>query len=145
MSKLGRAEGPFEVDARFAYSGGLEQREFDDWLRRIGSRVGGAATDLHLESGAPLVARKGIGAFYRGIEPKVTRAAAPPVAKPGMPPEKICWIQNALNKANNEALVEDGIYGPASRAAVQRFQAGHGLAADGIVGPRTEVALIQAA
>src|SRR5882724_4654831 len=112
MSKRRKAEEPFEVDARFAFSGGSEQREFDGWLRRIGSRVGGAATDMRLESGAPLVARKGIGAFYRGVEPKVTRAAAPaPVAKPGMPAEKVCWIQNVLNKASKAALVEDGIYG----------------------------------
>src|SRR5690349_5463759 len=115
MSKLSKADAPFEVDARYAFAGGSAQREFNDWLRRIG----GAATDMRLESEAPLVARKGVGAFYRGIEPKVTRAAAAaaPVAKPGMPREKVCWIQNVLNKANNEALVEDGIYGPASRAA----------------------------
>jgi peptidoglycan hydrolase-like protein with peptidoglycan-binding domain len=50
-----------------------------------------------------------------------------------------------LNKAIGEALVEDGIYGPATRAGVVRIQTGHALAADGIVGPRTEVGLIQAA
>ena len=85
-----------------------------------------------------------------------------------MAAEKVCWIQNVLNKTIGEALVEDGlygpatragvvrfqtgnslaadgIYGPATRAGVVRFQTGNSLAADGIVGPRTEVALIQAA
>lgn len=129
MSNLNHEEESFE-------SGSTEQREFDDWLRRIG---GG-------KSEVPLVAKKGIGAAYRRIEPQIQRAvAAAKAKKPGMPAEKICWIQNVLNKTIGEALVEDGLHGPLTRAGVVRFQTGHSLAADGIVGPRTEVALIQAA
>jgi peptidoglycan hydrolase-like protein with peptidoglycan-binding domain len=138
MSKLDHRGEAFEIDPRFALSGGpvTEQREFDDWLRRIGGWVGGSQPE------APPVAQKGVEAAYRRVEPKVTRAVAP--AKPGLAPEKVCWIQNVLNKANGEALIVDGIYGPATRAAAMRFQAGRGLTVDGVVGPRTEVALIQA-
>lgn len=35
----------------------------------------------------------------------------------------------------------DGIYGPATRAAVERWQATHGLVPDGIVGPLTAAAM----
>jgi peptidoglycan hydrolase-like protein with peptidoglycan-binding domain len=137
MSNFDHEGEAFAIDRSFEFSVGSttpEQREFDAWLRRIGGSVGGSESEV-------LVAKKGIGAALQRIVPKVKRAAA----KAGMPPEKVCWIQNVLNKANGEALGEDGIYGPLSRAAVQRFQGAHGLAVDGIVGPRTEAALIQAA
>ncbi len=49
-------------------------------------------------------------------------------------------VQQALN-ARGESLVEDGIYGHASAAAVRRFQALNGLSEDGIVGPATRSAL----
>jgi hypothetical protein len=114
-----------------------EQREFLDWVRRIGGALGGGRAEK------PLVAQKGIGAAIQRIAPQVTRAVA--AAKRGTPPEKVCWVQNVLNKTMGEALVEDGLYGPLTRAGVTRFQTRHALAADGIVGSRTEVALIQAA
>ncbi len=35
----------------------------------------------------------------------------------------------------------DGVFGPETEEAVQRFQASHGLTVDGIVGPQTSAAL----
>ncbi|OQO92310.1 M15 family metallopeptidase [Saccharomonospora piscinae] len=39
--------------------------------------------------------------------------------------------------ASGENLALDGSYGPATEAAVKRFQSGYGLAADGVAGPNT--------
>lgn len=54
------------------------------------------------------------------------------------------WVQQSLNRVDGAGLVEDGVIGPKTRAAVQRFQRRVGLVADGVVGPKTEAALIDA-
>ena len=47
-------------------------------------------------------------------------------------------LQDDLNKLGaNPALVADGIYGNATKAAVTKFQTDHGLEADGWAGPQT--------
>lgn len=45
-------------------------------------------------------------------------------------------LQGALN-IRGYALVQDGVFGPATDSAVRRYQANSGLGSDGIVGPRT--------
>ena len=42
-----------------------------------------------------------------------------------------------LNDAGHGPVATDGVYGPATAAAVRRFQAANGLTADGIVGQQT--------
>jgi peptidoglycan hydrolase-like protein with peptidoglycan-binding domain len=54
------------------------------------------------------------------------------------------WVQGALNKFAGARLNVDGISGQSTREAVARFQRSRGLTADGIVGARTEAALVQA-
>lgn len=46
-------------------------------------------------------------------------------------------VQNALNVTTSAGLRVDGIFGPATLKAVQKFQANFQLARDGIVGPDT--------
>lgn len=51
------------------------------------------------------------------------------------------YAQQLLNKAGNYGLVEDGIYGTKTDAAVRAFQKANNLTADGILGKNTWAAL----
>jgi outer membrane protein OmpA-like peptidoglycan-associated protein len=59
-------------------------------------------------------------------------------------PDYIRWVQSSLNKILGLRLVMDGILGPATRSAIRSFQQRRGLTVNGIVGPKTETALIAA-
>jgi peptidoglycan hydrolase-like protein with peptidoglycan-binding domain len=76
---------------------------------------------------------------------RAQRIAAAALAKGAIPLEKACWIQTVLNKAEGESLAVDGVYGQLTRQAIRRFQGRHSLQVDGVVGPQTETALVQAA
>jgi hypothetical protein len=54
------------------------------------------------------------------------------------------WVQKSLNQILGLRLTEDGVTGPATRSAIRSFQQQRGLPSDGIVGPQTERALINA-
>lgn len=46
-------------------------------------------------------------------------------------PDATKWLQEALNLTDNAGLAVDGSYGPKTRAAVEAFQAKHGLVVTG--------------
>jgi Putative peptidoglycan binding domain len=50
-------------------------------------------------------------------------------------------LQDALNRCYGAGLVQDGIYGPATRGAVVRVQQYEGIPADGVYGPQTRGAM----
>ena len=50
-------------------------------------------------------------------------------------------LQLALNRSGFASLETDGVFGPATQAALTRFQAAQGLKADGVAGPLTHRAL----
>lgn len=52
------------------------------------------------------------------------------------------FLQLALNRAGFGPVVTDGIFGGRTKQAVRNFQAARGLTADGVVGPRTQAALM---
>src|SRR5262249_17219595 len=58
--------------------------------------------------------------------------------------EYAVWAQRSLNRILGLRLVEDGIIGTQTRSAIRSFQQRYGLTVDGIVGPQTGGALIQA-
>jgi hypothetical protein len=61
--------------------------------------------------------------------------------KPGDKGTQVAVLQGALAKLGFSSGKADGVYGPATTAAVKRFQQSAGLTADGIVGPATLRAL----
>ena len=67
-------------------------------------------------------------------------ATSPTLLRRGARGEAVAALQTALT-ARGYPLAADGIFGPATEAAVKAFQARHGLAADGITGPLTLAAL----
>jgi peptidoglycan hydrolase-like protein with peptidoglycan-binding domain len=64
-----------------------------------------------------------------------------PTISLGATGEAVRRLQRALRRTPNLGLVVDGVFGPATDAAVKQFQQGAGLVADGIVGPLTWGAL----
>lgn len=55
------------------------------------------------------------------------------------------WAQASLNALGaSPTLAVDGMDGPATHAAISRFQAGHGCAIDGTLGPETIAAIDKA-
>ncbi len=55
-------------------------------------------------------------------------------------------VQRALNslKVAEPPLIEDGINGPKTRAAIRAFQRANGLVVDGVVGEKTRAGFVQA-
>jgi hypothetical protein len=88
--------------------------------------------------GQYIVAWEGLnGAYHRrgGYQPM-------PIETTPMPPalrdvKDVRSIQRALTTLGYDVGKIDGLYGPRMRAAVTKYQADHGLAADGWVGPFT--------
>lgn len=67
--------------------------------------------------------------------------AAPPSSQPTAQLTGTERLQARLQELGYYTGRVDGAYGPATKAAVRRFQQDHGLDADGISGPKTEAVL----
>ena len=64
-----------------------------------------------------------------------------PTIHPGATGDVVRRAQRGLRRTPNLGLVVDGIFGPATEAAVKEFQDGEGRVVDGVVGPATWQAL----
>jgi peptidoglycan hydrolase-like protein with peptidoglycan-binding domain len=64
-----------------------------------------------------------------------------PTVQEGDTGEAVRRAQRAVRRTPNLGITVDGIFGPATRAAIVDFQSGAGLTPDGIVGPLTWAAL----
>lgn len=124
-----------------------------------GGRPAGAHVALSLGDGSTVEARGskwGVGSWtsdpaargwtHAGLLPGVDYHSITPsfrtlrIRSPYMRGVDVEYVQVAMNLAapvGQRSLVIDGIYGRNTRAAVVQYQGGHGLIADGIVGPNT--------
>ena len=82
----------------------------------------------------------GIIAPFKGRGSTVANPGQPTIS-PGATGDVVRRAQRALRRTPNLGLAVDGIFGPATEAAVKEFQQGEGLTVDGIVGPLTWAAL----
>lgn len=64
--------------------------------------------------------------------------------KPGDHGSEVTALQQALNRLGYPIGTVDGVYGPATQAALARFQTASRLTADGVFGPATLAALTSA-
>jgi len=87
--------------------------------------------------------REAILKIWKLIEPLLAQIL-PQVQSGGGTDFTIQWLQESLNKLQGGGLVVDGDYGKATKEAVKKFQAAHGLTVDGWCGVLTQAAVIQA-
>lgn len=79
------------------------------------------------------------------LRPRVRVAGAPaPCVCPAHGTEFVRWVQSALNDVLALRLPVNGVMDAAARGALRKFQARERLPADGIAGPETERALVEA-
>ncbi len=74
----------------------------------------------------------------------IIRRRAAPCICPAHGTEFVRWVQSSLNQLQGLNLRINGMMNRATRNAVRKFQRQHGLPVDGIAGPDTEQALMQA-
>lgn len=80
--------------------------------------------------------------YFAAVAEHNLRLIGATVVKPGSRGGPVKAVQHALNIIADTRLQVDGVYGPATRDAVTRFQRMFGLAVDGVAGPATNMTLI---
>jgi peptidoglycan hydrolase-like protein with peptidoglycan-binding domain len=83
---------------------------------------------------------RGRSVIAHAKEVEMPNPGQPTIAN-GASGEAVRRLQRALRRTPNLSIAVDGIFGPATEAAVREFQQGSGLAVDGVVGPATWNAL----
>ena len=69
---------------------------------------------------------------------------APQPSPSEYPVGSMSWLQDSLNKLGAEPELDiDGEYGPATNAAVRKYQEAHGLVSDGWAGSETVSSIIE--
>ncbi|MEW1691106.1 peptidoglycan-binding protein [Streptomyces sp. NPDC091265] len=84
------------------------------------------------------------GATGGGSTPDGRSFTAYATQRSGSTGAQVTAVQQLLNEQGQAAGAADGVFGPATEAAVTAYQTAHGLAADGVVGPGTWTALLSA-
>ena len=143
-----------KIDGGAEYSNHLYGRAADIWISGVTmaqvvnyAKTIGAGADTYYangyahiavaESSSPAPTRD-----YKDPETRIDYYRPTTNLSQGSTGEGVKWLQTALNRTINAGLTVDGIFGPATRAAVINAQRTFGLTQDGIVGPMTRNALV---
>jgi hypothetical protein len=126
------------------YAKAFQAADGESFARAIAAA--GYATDpKYADLLVQIIRENNLTQYDTGAKP----AKAAKAAKPGRPPAAyglkqspltgpvVTEIQRALAKAGCNPGKVDGVFGKGTDAAVRRYQAAHGLAEDGVVGPTT--------
>lgn len=92
----------------------------------------------------PVVTVPVVHATSSGTPPKGGMTRMPVLHRSGGVLAATRTLQRALTRLGVAGLAVDGRFGAKTQVAVKKFQVSHRLSADGIVGPKTWVALVQA-
>lgn len=142
-ARHGSYAGPEAADVAERYKAALADPEKAAALERAQSKVASSDFDPSTMSTDPDVAAA-LHAIGQG-----GRAHLPDnlgVLKTGSHGDRVRELQVNLvslgiTDSHGRTISADGSFGPSTQAAVQKFQADHGMTVDGIVGKRTENAL----
>lgn len=77
----------------------------------------------------------------QAVRPGPTPPATHDYVRQGMAGGQVSFLQDLLSGLGFDPGPSDGVFGPATDAAVRRFQESRGLAVDGVVGPATQAAI----
>jgi LysM repeat protein len=69
--------------------------------------------------------------------PSAPAQGSGPLVRKGSKGDPVRRMQERLKELGHDPKGADGVFGPNTEAAVKAFQAAHGLATDGVVGPQT--------
>lgn len=148
LNTLGVASPPLKEDGKLGGKTSKAIREFQtqNGLLTVDGNAG-PATRAALSAALAKLAGGGsvVGATAQNSQPESGIATTPSGAAVDTTPAlKMTTIdvQHALNVLGaSPPLTEDGKFGPRSVAAIKSFQTAHGLAPDGVAGPKTKTAL----
>lgn len=141
-------DGPKAAEIAERYQAAFDNPEMSGAIERAQSKVSTAGFDPSTQATDRDVTTA-LAAIGQGAR-SATMATAAQTLSVGAHGARVTELQERLAVLgvagpHGATVVPDGHFGPATRAAVQQFQAEHGLAPDGIVGPRTDQLLVREA
>lgn len=134
----------FQAKQEAQYRSDKESAHAEGMARADGSKIGLAGDKADDTAGAfvdPNYKMQSYGTAETGSETQGTQfVLTGGNLQRGAKGENVKQLQEALNSLGGYNLKLDGMYGPATEAAVRSFQQSKGIRVDGIVGPQTTAA-----
>jgi peptidoglycan hydrolase-like protein with peptidoglycan-binding domain len=143
LNTLGYGNPPLTVDGKIGPLSVAAIKAFQSAHSLTSDGVAGPQTKSALQTALLASAATGVATGLSAVVQSATVDTVKNIATAvANPVTTSVQVQHALNLLGaSPALTEDGKIGPASTAAVKAFQISHGLAADGVPGPKTMTAL----